>query len=48
MDEYEILNADDEEPNCLNCCHVCDGFNCEAFCGPKHWWAGYQRTERKE
>lgn len=46
MLDYEILDADTEEPNCLNCVHVCGGFDCEGHCGPKHWWAGFTPIER--
>lgn len=38
--------ANDEEPDCMCCDHVCgDGKACK-YCGPDHWWARYERTER--
>lgn len=46
MSRFEIKTADDEDPNCLVCRHVTDGYPCEKYCGPEHWWAGYERTER--
>lgn len=42
-----IYDADDEEPNCGCCDHVCDEYECDKYCGPDNWWTGYQRTERK-
>lgn len=38
--------ANDEEPNCLRCDHVCDRYDCCNLCGSEHWWNGYIRTER--
>lgn len=30
-----------EEPNCLECIHVIDDYDCEKMCGAKHGWYGY-------
>ena len=39
--------ANTEEPNCIQCVHVCDDdFPCEKVCGPEHWWNGYRREEK--
>ena len=40
--------ADDEEPNCGNCDHVCceSDYPCKN-CGPEYGWAYYTRTEIK-
>ena len=47
---YDVIyNADDEEPNCMKCDHVCLTY--ELFCvkcGPDYWWQNYKRTERHE
>ena len=41
-----IYTADDEEPDCARCDHVCDSDNlCMAYGGPEHGWARYERTE---
>lgn len=48
MPEYIEYTADDEMPDCGQCDHVCDGFNCEKCCGPEHAWCGYRRTVRVE
>lgn len=37
--------AEDEMPDCGECDHICDAFDCRKLCGPKHGWAGYRRTE---
>lgn len=44
MIEY---TANDEMPDCGNCDHFygADGFMCEEYCGAKHGWNGYIRTE---
>lgn len=47
MPYYETYTADNEEPNCLECSHVCGQFDCDGQCGPEHGWAGYLR-EKKE
>lgn len=43
-----IYTADDEEPICSRCDHLCDSFGCDfkcdEYCGPEHWWNGYERT----
>ena len=46
MAELIEYTANDEMPNCGQCDHICDNFNCEKFCGPEHGWWGYRRTER--
>ena len=48
--------ADDEEPDCMQCDHVCGWIwtdykgkkhdNCSEQCGAEHGWNGYKRTER--
>ena len=40
----EKFTAEDEEPNCENCDHCCNDFDCSAKCGADNWWAGYIRT----
>ena len=40
--EYTVQ---DEMPNCGVCDHICDSFNCVAWCGAEHGWWGYRRTE---
>ena len=41
-----IYTADDEEPDCGRCDHVCDSDNlCMDYCGPEHGWARYVRTD---
>lgn len=38
--------ADNEEPDCGRCDHVCDSDNlCMDYCGPEHGWARYVRTD---
>ena len=44
-DKYLTFAADDEEPDCINCDHNCDDFNCSKYCGSEHGWYGYKRTE---
>lgn len=44
MERFDILTADDEEPECGRCNHFDGGFDCEKHCGPEHSWNGYQRT----
>lgn len=44
MGRYIIFTADDEEPECGQCDHICD-FDCENLCGTEHGWWGYERTE---
>ena len=38
--------ADDENPDCMCCDHVCSDSNICQYCGPKFGWARYVRTER--
>lgn len=45
MKKYKIYTADDEEPKCNCCDHICDDFACNKLCGPEHFWNGYERTE---
>ena len=45
---YIRYNADDEEPKCENCDHICDNFNCCELCGSENYWGGYIRTESVE
>jgi len=44
-----VYTADDEEPNCGRCDHICspEAF-CEKFCGPEHGWNRYERSVEKE
>ena len=53
---YKIsYTADDEEPDCMKCDHVCGWIlidnkgqkhdNCAEHCGAEHGWNGYKRTE---
>lgn len=45
----ETYNADNEEPNCLRCNHVCDRYDSFCLrCGPENWWHNYIRTEVRE
>lgn len=46
MAELIEYTVEDEMPDCGQCDHVCDNFNCEKLCGPEHGWWGYRRTER--
>lgn len=49
-DKYaETFNADDEEPKCINCDHVCNWYGqfCSE-CGPEYGWHNYIRTEIHE
>ena len=43
--KYIEYTADDEMPNCGQCDHFFDDFNCERCCGAEHGWWGYCRTE---
>ena len=43
--KYTIYTADDESPKCVNCDYFCGGFDCEAACGARHGWWGYQRMQ---
>ena len=48
MEEEKIFvyTADNEEPDCMQCEHVCDSY--EKFCskcGPKYYWYNYVRIE---
>lgn len=55
MTDKVIYTADNEEPDCMKCDHVCGWFwtdykgqkhdNCAEHCGVEHGWNGYQRTE---
>lgn len=38
--------ADDENPDCMCCDHVCSDSNTCQYCGPKFGWARYVRTEK--
>lgn len=40
-----VYTADDEEPKCMRCDHVCGSQDRCDKCGPEHWWRYYQRTE---
>ena len=49
MDIYNgktIYTADDEEPDCELCDHLCDESDdlCVNGCGSEHGWYGYVRT----
>lgn len=49
MGNLKIYTADDEEPKCDMCDHVCDSDKwCMENCGSSNGWAGYQRTEFEE
>lgn len=44
-----IYTADDEEPDCNQCCHCNDSYClCSKRCGPEHGWNGYERIEYEE
>lgn len=43
---YKEYTADDEMPDCGNCDHAYDDFECGELCGPTHSWWGYRRTEK--
>lgn len=45
MREVVWKTADNEEPDCLECCRVDGEFDCERLCGPEHGWWGYLRKE---
>lgn len=56
MMNYKITyTVNNEEPNCMQCDHVCGWVwadykgkthdNCAEHCGAEHGWQGYQRTE---
>lgn len=48
-DIYEtVYTVDDEEPNCGRCDNINAPYEfCEEFCGCKHGWYGYKRTENE-
>lgn len=44
-----VYDADEEEPDCLNCIHVCD--DCDTVCdqcGPQYWWQNYLRIKKAD
>jgi hypothetical protein len=41
-----IYTADDEMPDCMNCVHCDEDFDCSRNCGAEHGWYGYKRIER--
>lgn len=44
-----IRNADDEEPNCNRCEHVCESDDlCSRFCGAENGWNRYEREVEVE
>lgn len=44
----EEYTADDEEPDCGRCDHICDSEEwCTEHCGAEHAWIGYRRTEEE-
>lgn len=48
MEEKKIFvyTADNEEPDCMKCEHVCDSY--EKFCnkcGPEYYWYNYVRIK---
>lgn len=46
MSNIKIYTADDEEPNCNRCDHVCESDKwCQKYCGGAHSWNSYERTE---
>lgn len=46
---YIIYDADDEEPDCGRCDHICDSYKwCIENCGAEHAWGRYKRTEKME
>ena len=58
MSKLLIYTADDEEPECIQCEHVC-GYTwtdykgkvhdrCSESCGPEHGWVLYRRVEDNE
>ena len=40
-----VYTADDEEPKCMRCDHICSSQDKCDKCGAEHWWQHYQRTE---
>lgn len=44
--QFQIFNADDEEPDCMRCGHCSDAYDCCNNCGPEHGWAGYCRVAK--
>lgn len=46
-DDYIVLNADDEYPNCMQCNNCFDDYSCEK-CGAKYGWANYERIVTKD
>ena len=58
MADKVIYTADNEEPDCMKCDHVC-GWTwtdrtgklhdyCSEKCGAEHYWNGYERTESED
>lgn len=46
MSYVKIYTADDEEPKCGTCDHICDSDEwCQKYCGGANSWNGYVRTE---
>lgn len=43
-----ILDADDEEPDCMTCDNCLCGVNICSKCGPEYWWKNYVRTTTSE
>lgn len=40
-----VYTADEEEPDCNRCDHICaDDDFCGRICGPERCWGGYTRT----
>lgn len=48
MSKLIAHTADDEEPDCNRCEHVCGDYDCESLCGAEHGWSGYKRIEVEE
>lgn len=48
MSELNTYTADEEQPDCNRCEHVCEDYDCDNMCGPEHGWNGYERIEREE
>lgn len=48
-DHCVIYTADDEEPDCMMCDHLCDHCRGSVLCkecGPKYGWHYYRREEQ--
>ncbi len=42
---FVVYTVDDEMPYCMRCDNCDSKYDCSKFCGAKHGWYGYRRTE---